>query len=194
MEQMMDSVVEGFDQRLGGQLKLLRLANGWSLDEVAARSGVSRAMVHRVETGGASATAALLGRLAGAFGLSLSRLMALAEPAQGPMLRTQDQPVWRDPATGLVRRQVTGAGAPVELVAVELPAGASVSYPPSAYRSIAQVIWVMAGRLEFTEGAVVHSLEAGDSLALGAPARCQFHNPADQPCRYLVAVAQRAPG
>lgn len=182
----------GFDERLGGQLKLLRLANGWSLDEVAARSGVSRAMVHRIEAGKASATASLLGRLAGAFGLSLSRLMALAEPAQGPMLRMADQPVWQDPATGLRRRQVTAAGAPVELVAVELPAGAAVAYPPSAYRATAQVIWVMAGRLDFQEGAVTHRLQAGDSLALGPPAHCEFRNPAAAPCRYLVAVTPRA--
>ena len=192
---MMESAPEtGFDERLGGQLKLLRLSNGWSLDEVAARSGVSRAMVHRVESGGASATASLLGKLAGAFGLSLSRLMALAEPAQGPMLRMPDQPVWRDPATGLLRRQVTAAGAPVELVAVELPPGARVAYPPSAYRATAQVIWVMAGQLDFTEGVVAHHLQAGDSLALGAPAHCEFRNASALTCRYLVAVAPRTAG
>jgi quercetin dioxygenase-like cupin family protein len=107
------------------------------------------------------------------------------------MLRAQDQPVWQDPATGLLRRQVTAAGAPVELVAVELPPGAGVAYPPSAYRATAQVIWVMAGELRFTEGAVTHRLMPGDSLALGAPAPCEFRNAAQGPCRYLVAVTPR---
>ena len=37
------------DQRLAGRLKALRLARGWSLDELAGRAGVSRATLSRLE-------------------------------------------------------------------------------------------------------------------------------------------------
>ncbi|MDP1159967.1 cupin domain-containing protein, partial [Klebsiella variicola] len=66
---------------------------------------------------------------------------------------------------------------PLEMVQVELPAGARVSLPASSYAFIRQQIWLMEGRLDFTEGEVVHKLEPGDCLALGAPADCIFHAP-----------------
>ena len=61
--------------------------------------------------------------------------------------------MWRDPATGYLRRQVSAsANIPIELTEVDLPAGAAVSFPASSYAFISQVIWVLAGRLTFVEG------------------------------------------
>ncbi|TIU20526.1 MAG: LacI family transcriptional regulator, partial [Mesorhizobium sp.] len=53
-----------------------------------------------------------------------------------------------------------------------------------------QQIWLMSGRLEFTEGDIVHSLEPGDCLALGAPSDCSFHAPGPDAAEYLVALAR----
>jgi len=39
------------DKAIGGRLKVLRATAGLSLNELAARSGVSRAMIGRVERG-----------------------------------------------------------------------------------------------------------------------------------------------
>lgn len=178
--------------RLAGRLRLEREARGWSLAELAGRSGVSKAMISKVERGEASPTAALLGRLSGAFGLTLSTLLARAEMAGGRLLRAADQPLWRDPATGYVRRHVSPASdLPLDLVRVELPAGASVSYPASSYAFIRQLIWVLAGRLDFTEGEIVHELAEGDCLELGPPADCMFHAPGPGPSVYLVVVLRQ---
>jgi transcriptional regulator with XRE-family HTH domain len=46
-----------------------RRANGWSLDELARRSGVSKAMLSKIERCQASPTAALLGKISGALGI-----------------------------------------------------------------------------------------------------------------------------
>ena len=54
----------------------------------------------RIERGEASPTAALLGRLSGAFGLTVSTLLARSELRGGRLLRAGEQPLWRDPATG----------------------------------------------------------------------------------------------
>ncbi len=43
----------------------------------------------------------------------------------------------------------------------------------------------------FVEGEVEHVLDAGDCLELGPPSTCTFRNPTAEPCRYLVAIAQR---
>ena len=79
----------------------------------------------------------------------------------------------------------------MELVDVELPAGATVPYPADTYTFIHQQIWVLEGDLVFREGDVEHHLEGGDCLALGPPVDCVFINPSERPCRYLVAVARR---
>ena len=107
-------------------------------------------------------------------------------------MRRADQPVWRDPATGYVRRQVSAsANIPIELTEVDLPAGAAVSFPASSYAFISQVIWVLAGRLTFVEGETAHDIGPGDSFELGAPVDRTFRNDTDAPCRYLVVVLRR---
>ncbi len=178
---------------LARRLKAEREARGWTIAELASRSGVSRAMISKVERAEASPTAALLGRLSGAFGLTVSTMLARAEAGGGALHRAAAQMLWRDPQTGYLRRALTPPGADPELVQVELPPGARVNYPAASYALLrGQCVWLLDGALVFEEGATVHALEPGDCLALGPPADCAFVNPsADTPARYLVALARR---
>jgi transcriptional regulator with XRE-family HTH domain len=177
---------------IAARIRAEREARTWSLAELAQRSGVSKAMISKIERAEASPTAALLGRLSGAFGLTLSTLLARAEGGEGRLVRTAEQPVWRDPATGYLRRQVLGsAELPLELTEVELPAGAVVSFPAASYAFMRQVIWMLDGDLVFLEGGERHVLAPGDCLQLGAPRDCSFRNEGRRPCRYLVAVLRR---
>jgi transcriptional regulator with XRE-family HTH domain len=189
----MSSIV---DERLAEVVRAGRERRGWSIAALAERSGVSKAMISKVERGAASPTAALLGRLSGALGMTLSELLAQAEddPEVERLSRRAQQPTWRDPDSGYVRRTVTprgGAGATVEIVDVELPAGATVAYPADAYTFLQQQIWVLAGTLSFTEGEVEHVLRPGDCLLLGPPAPCAFANRTRASCRYAVVITRR---
>src|SRR6202043_590120 len=82
----MSTIVDDLDSRLGARLKIERERRGWSLTDLAQRSGVSRAMINKVERGEASPTASLLGRLSGAFGVTLSTLLARIETNRGGRL------------------------------------------------------------------------------------------------------------
>ncbi|WP_179750430.1 helix-turn-helix domain-containing protein [Kineococcus aurantiacus] len=178
---------------LAETLVAVRTARGLSVAALAEASGVSRAMITKVERGAAQPTAVLLGRLAGALGLTLSQLVARAEGSEEPVARRADQPVWTDPATGYVRRAVTpGTGGPLELIEVVLPAGARAGFPAATYAGTHHQVWVLDGALRFHEGAVVHELGAGDCLRLGAPQDCVYENASGQPCRYLVALVRTA--
>lgn len=178
---------------LAARLRAEREERGWSIAEMAERSAVSRAMISKVERAEASPTAALLGRLASALGLTLSTLLARAEgdAGGGRVSRADTQPLWRDPETGYLRRAVTPSGSDPELVRVELPAGAQVDYPASTYLAWKHAIWVLEGELLFYEGAARHRLAAGDCLVLGAPADCAFENASERPCSYLVVLSRR---
>jgi transcriptional regulator with XRE-family HTH domain len=178
---------------LAARIHLERTSRDWSMDELAKRAGVSRGTISKIEREECSPTATVLGRLSGAFGISMSMLLANAETEARRLLRSGEQQVWIDPETRYMRRTVSPlAGAPLQLVEVELPPRATVTFPATAYSFLHQQIWILSGRLAFSEGAVVHDLRKGDCLQLGSPAECSFRNPsASAPCRYLVALIAR---
>lgn len=180
---------------LAATVQAARVAQDLSVNALAERSGVSRAMIGKIERGEAQPTAVLLGRLSGALGMTLSELVARAENTGELLRRRADQPVWRDPATGYQRRAVSPVtDGPLELVEVELPPGASVSYPADAYAiKRQQLLWILEGHLRLHEGPVVHDLHTGDCLQLGPPSPTTFHNPGSTPCRYLAALVKRRP-
>lgn len=187
-------MMDDFDGRLGERIKAERQSRGWSLNDLAERSDVSRAMINTIERGAASPTAALLGRLSAAFGLTLSTLLARAEAATGNrLMRASDQQVWQDPHTFYTRRQVApypGSSLPLDVVEVKLPPGAEIGYPAAAFTFVRQVVWGLAGVLTIREGDVTHELHRGDSLEFGPPAETVFRNGTAQACRYAVFVVK----
>jgi uncharacterized cupin superfamily protein len=106
-------------------------------------------------------------------------------------MRSEDQPVWRDPETGYMRKQVfSRPDHPVEIAAIELPPGERVDFPASSYAHIRQVVWVQSGRLVVCEGDERHELRAGDSLGFGPPCPVTISNEGVEPCTYLVVLAR----
>lgn len=187
-------MIDDLSRSLASTVQEARVAQDLSVNALAERSGVSRAMIGKIERGEAQPTAVLLGKLSGALGMTLSELVARAENTGDLLRRAEDQPVWTDPVTGYHRRAVSPVtDGPLELVEVELPPGASVSYPADAYIFKHEQLWILAGNLRFHEGSQIHDLHPGDCLQLGPPSPTTFHNPATTPCRYLVALVKRRP-
>ena len=184
------STIEDTDAILAARLRQERESRGWTLADLAARSGVSRAMVSKIERGEASPTATLLGRLSAAFGLTLSQLFTRMEDQPGGQLaRAGDQPVWRDPESGFLRRSLSPPGpSPLELVWGELPPGAEIAYPAASYAFIAdQQLTVIGGELTIVQDGTAYALAAGDCLRFAARDTV-FRNPGAARCRYVVAV------
>jgi transcriptional regulator with XRE-family HTH domain len=178
--------------RIGQKVKEEREKRGWSLTELADNSGVSRAMIHKIERGESSPTAVLLARLSGSFDMTISQLLAQTEVQTGTLVRHENQPVWQDPETGYLRRHVSPGEMPVDLVSVELPANTAVPMPAISYVSRRQLIWVIEGTLTFEAGSSTYEMAAGDCLELGDPADCVFRNKMTQGCRYAVIVLRPA--
>src|SRR5882762_4247149 len=96
----MSTIVNDPTQPLATRIAIEREARGWSLADLAERSGVSKAMISKIERGEVSPTAVILLRLAGAFDLTLAGLLLRAEGEGKRLSRAAEQPVWRDPETG----------------------------------------------------------------------------------------------
>jgi Helix-turn-helix len=159
-------------------------------------------MISKIERGESSPTAAVLGKLSAALELSVSELLSPGTPGgpgpdstgpgRGAVRRAADSPLWRDPDTGYLRRQLSTPRFPAAVTEVTLPAGASVPYPAGAYAFIAQLIWLLDGELTLTDGPAEHVLRPGDTFELGVPGPRVFRNQAAEECRYLVIVVRTA--
>jgi transcriptional regulator with XRE-family HTH domain len=180
------------EAQIAARVKAERENRGWSLAELADKSGVSKAMLSKIERQDVSPTAVILVRIATAFGRSLAELVSVPSSPER-LVRRKDQPEWRDPATNYLRRQIFLApDTPMELVEVFLPRGAKVAFPASSYAHISkQVIWLLSGRLEVGEGEQTYVLEEGDRLEFGPPADRHLRNPGTKTCHYVVAVLRR---
>ncbi|MFJ1968203.1 helix-turn-helix domain-containing protein [Streptomyces sp. NPDC087903] len=178
------------DSRLGARLAELRAERGWSLGELAERSGVSRSTLSRAERAEISPTASLLNRLCGVYGRTMSQLLSEVETAPAPLLRAAEQPVWEDRASGFVRRSVSPPheGLRGELVEGRLAAGADIAYDRPPVPGLEQHIWVLEGALEVTAGDAGHRLEAGDCLRLRVWGPTRFRCAGAAGVRYLLAV------
>lgn len=191
----MESTPPAIEHRVADRIRALRAERGLTLGALAERSGVSRSMISVIERAESSPTASVLDRLAAALGVTIATLFAEAErPNAAPVARAADQPLWSDPETGYVRRNLSPAGFPsaIELVEVTLPPGARVAYDSGSRLSVIdQQIWVIAGAIAITVGDTTHDLATGDCLAMRLDRPITFRNRTGAPARYLVALTTR---
>ncbi|MFI0503676.1 helix-turn-helix domain-containing protein [Streptomyces albogriseolus] len=180
------------DVRLGARLAELRAEHGWSLGELAERSGVSRSTLSRAERAETSPTASLLNRLCAVYGRTMSQLLSEIEAEPAPVVRATDQPVWQDRASGFVRRSVSPphAGLRGELVEGRLTAGADIPYDRPPVPGLEQHIWVLEGTLAVTVGDTEHRLDEGDCLRLRVWGPTRFCCPGPDDVRYVLTVVR----
>ena len=178
--------------RIARRVRDLRDEQGLSLDALAERSGVSRSNISLIERAQSSPTAVVLDKLAAGLGVTVASLFeetaASAEPS--PMARVAEQPVWTDPASGYVRRNVSPAArSPIQLVDVIFPPGQRIAYDSAARETeVHQQVWMIDGAMEMTVGEDHWRLETGDCLAMRLDRPIVYRNPTRSPARYLVAL------
>lgn len=179
-----------FERQLAERLASLRTTAGWSLDELATRSGVSRATLSRLERAETSPTATLLSRLARAYGLPLSRLLAEAETLPVRLLRAADQPRWHDQQSGFERlmRCPPLAGFATEIIEGRMAPGAELGYEEPTVARLEHHLCLLEGEMRLTLQGQAYELGAGDSLSFRALGRTAFANPGLAPARYLLAM------
>jgi transcriptional regulator with XRE-family HTH domain len=179
-------------ERIAARVRELRTARGYSLDELATRSGVSRSMISLIERGESSPTAVVLDKIATGLGVTLATLFDDTAAPASPISRGDERTPWRDPQSGYVRRNISPPNfpSPIRVVEVMLPAGARVAYETGARDVNAhQQIWVQEGSIEVSVGRVTHRLSEDDCLAMHLNEPTAFRNRTRKPARYVVVLA-----
>ena len=187
----MTTIVDDTGTQIARRLRLERDARGWSLADLAERSGVSKATISKIEREEVSPTAVILVRLAGAFDLTLAGLLLRAEGEAGSGCR--GPPTSR---SGAIPRRAICAG--------RCSAGPIIPWRSSRSRCRPEArgaaglllcahpsgVWVQKGELVIVEGGERHVLSAGDCLGFGPPSEVTLANETAASCTYLVALAR----
>jgi len=188
---MSDSVSDT-DNRLALRLAQLREQHGWSLDELALTTGISRASLSRIERAETSPTAAILNRLCAAYGVTMSRLLQEIEENTLLLLKAEQQLIWQDSSSGFQRRTVSPPGREfkAELIEGVLPAGARIDYDAPPLQGMEQHIWLQSGGLSITMDAECWTLAEGDCLRFHLTGRSSFAADKHTGARYILVVCK----
>ena len=83
-------------------MQALRTERGWSLDQLAARSGVSKGVLVAVEQGRSNPSLGTLARISDAFGIPVTRLVEVSDQPEVRVWPVGEARVlWRGPAGGI---------------------------------------------------------------------------------------------
>jgi transcriptional regulator with XRE-family HTH domain len=180
------------DRRIAERLAHLRAERGWSLDELAERTGISRPTLSRLERLELSPTAAMLGTLCSVYGWTLSRLMIDAEARPPSLVTPEEQSEWKDPESGYRRRAVSppAPGLRGELVEVRMPAGALVAFDASPVAGLEHHLWMLEGSLTLEVGGSAFPLRVGDCLRYVLSGPTRFLGTGKKEARYVIAIVQ----
>ena len=162
----METNTEQSADRLAARLRELRVAKDLSLQDLAARSGVSRATLSRIENGEVSPTAETLGALASAYAMTISRILAPAERPFQALVARAEQSVWQDPSHGFTRHIVSppSGALSIEIIRCELAANQSIAYEKPSVAGLEHHLTMLKGALSITVEGETYELKEGDCL------------------------------
>jgi transcriptional regulator with XRE-family HTH domain len=167
-------------------VRRLRSARSWTLDELAARSGISRRLIVQIEQGQANPSIGTLLRLADAFEAPLAEL--LPEPAvatAGMRPAGEELRLWSGPLGGAGRLLVNRG--PLELWSWTL--GPGESHESEAHRAgCVELLTVTTGTLHLDLGGDNFALTSGDSAWFEATDAHAYRNPTRSTTEFTLAV------
>jgi transcriptional regulator with XRE-family HTH domain len=174
---------------VGRRVRAERSRRAWTLDELAARSRVSKGMLVQVEQVRCNPSIATICRLADALGVSVASLVEAPEMPTTRIVRGDEGvPLWAAGPGSLAKLMVgSGTSDQVELWDVRMAAGdAMVSEPhPQDTR---ELLLVVEGELTMEVDGASHRLGPGDAIAFLGDRPHTYRNAGGDPLRYALAV------
>jgi transcriptional regulator with XRE-family HTH domain len=178
-------------ERLGERVKELRGRRGLTLEALAERSGVSRAMISKLERGEKNPTLVVAAKLAEGLGVTLSQLVGMEEQREVVVVPREGRMVMRDPETGFERQLLspTFVGRGVEFVRNEIPEGSTSGEFPPHRKGVAEYVVVERGRLRAILGGEQYLLDEGDAVYFEADVPHRFDNAGEGECSYYLVIS-----
>jgi transcriptional regulator with XRE-family HTH domain len=178
-------------EQLGGRVKELRGRRGLTLEALAEISGVSRAMISKLERGEKNPTLVVAAKLAEGLGVTLSQLVGMEERREVVVVPREGRMVMRDPETGFERQLLspTFVGRGVEFVRNCIPEGSTSGEFPPHRKGVVEYVVVERGRLRATLGGEEYVLMEGDAAYFEADVPHRFDNAGEGECSYYLVIS-----
>jgi transcriptional regulator with XRE-family HTH domain len=179
--------------RLGERVRELRRGRGLTLEELAEHSGVSRAMISKLERGEKNPTLVVAAKLAEGFGVTLSQLVGMEERREVVVVPRERRMVMRDPETGFERQLLSPSfgGRGVEFIRNVVPEGSTSGEFPPHRRGVEEYVAVEKGSLRAVIGGEEYLLKEGDALYFEADVTHRFDNVGDDECSYYLVIVSK---
>lgn len=179
--------------RLGARVRELRKDRRMTLEVLAERSGVSRAMISKIERGEKNPTLVVAAKIAEGFGVTLSQLVGMEERREVVVAPRDRRMVMRDPETGFERQLLSPrfGGREVEFIRNVVPEGSTSGEFPPHRRGVEEYIVVERGRLRAVLAGEERVLEEGDALYFEADVTHRFDNAGDGECSYYLVIVSK---
>ncbi len=180
---------------LARAVQQLRAERAWSLDQLAARSGVSKGVLVALEQGRSNPNLGTLARIGDAFGVPVTRLLdATDEPRVQVTGPQQARLLWQGPAggTGTI---IAATDAPwaAELWHWTLQPGESFGGDAHA-PATREMAWVEAGTLTLAVAGTVRTVQAGECARFPGGLPHTYRNDGAEPVRMtMIVVVPPAP-
>jgi transcriptional regulator with XRE-family HTH domain len=176
----------------GPRVRALREAMGFSLRDLAERSGVSAPMLSQVERGETSPTIAVAAKIAAGLDLTLSQLLRLDEGEHVVVSRAGERR--RSSRGGHQFEELTpplpGQRADVSLHTLKVSATTGgPGDPPIHEPGSRETAVVLTGVLALIVDGARHELRAGDSVTFDADLPHHFENDGEEPARFVAVIA-----
>jgi transcriptional regulator with XRE-family HTH domain len=180
-------------EKLGRRVRKLRRERGLTLEALAERSGVSRAMISKVERGEKTPTLVVAAKIAEGLGVGLSQLLGVEERREVVVVPRDRRMVVRDPETGFERQLLspTSGGRGAEFVRNVLPEGSTSGELPPHRRGVEEYLVVEKGRLRAILAGEEYLLKEGDALYFEADVPHRFDNAGVGECSYYLVIASK---
>lgn len=178
------------------RVKELRLQRGWTLEELAALTGMTKSYLSKVERGASTPSIATALKLARAFGMEVGAIFGSPAAQRDYVLvkRAQRTALGPQDGTGSFYESLSPGlpGGDLE-VFVARPATAGEARKPAEHGG-QELLFVLRGRMcvEFPEAEV--EMEAGDCLQFLAHLPHRLRSLGKQPAEVLIVVSPRAAG
>jgi transcriptional regulator with XRE-family HTH domain len=181
---------------VGPNLRRIRVKCGLSLERLAQKSGVSRAMLGQIELGQSTPTINVVWKIARALDLPFSALIA-SVPAARTRILTADRAKFLKSADGkFVSRALFPFDEPrtVEFYEIRLAPLATERAEPHPAGTVENLV-VTSGALEMRVGDNRYLLATGDAIQFEADSRHEYRNPGNhEAVMYLVMTYVERPG
>ena len=181
---------------IGGRIRQGRNSRGWTLDQLAERSGVSRRMLVSIEQGSANPSIATLLLISDALGIGLPALVEMDHPPGLRVTRAGTAPVlWRGKLGGQAVL-VAGTEPPDVAELWDWTLGPGESHSSGAHAAgTRELLLVLDGQVEVRAGEHAEVLGPGDSVSFAGDLPHGYVNPSPaRAARFALTVFEPGVG